>query len=104
MMMLWIMKVLNKSGGCLTAKRTIKPVLTVYGQDESIGDIFLSGVSNRIQSCNNDKECPINDNFVPMQSENMKLTSEEHTNENLSERAKGSQLSETCESIQESME
>jgi hypothetical protein len=105
MMMLRTAEVSNKSGGCLTVRRTTKPVLTVYGCDEAIVDNFLLGISDHIQSRDDDTECPIDYNFVPMQSkQSMRSTLVECNNKNVSKHAKGSRLSETSFSIQEYME
>jgi hypothetical protein len=96
MMTLWMVEVSNKLGGCLTARRTTKPVLTMYGCDEAVVDIILSGISDHIQLRDDDTECPIDYNFVPMWSkQSMRSKLAERNNKNVSKHAKGSRLSKT---------
>jgi hypothetical protein len=97
-------EVSNKSGGRLTSRRTVKPILTVYGRNEDVVDNFFTGICDQIQSRDDDTESPVDYNFVPMQSESMRSTLEERNNENVSARSKGSRISLTSGSIQENME
>jgi hypothetical protein len=66
-----MVEVSNKSGGCLTARRTLKPVLTEYGCDEGMVDVVFMEISDHIQSQDDNTEPPVDYNFISMQSGRM---------------------------------
>ena len=104
MMTYWTVEVLNKSGGRLTSRRTVKPILTVYGRNEDVVENFFTGICDQIQSCDDATESPVDYTFVPMQSKSMQSTLEERNNESILARSKESRISLTSKSIQENME